>query len=271
MLWVLVHTVYRMRVDGRENIPAKGGALLVSNHLSFVDALVLMASIDRPVRFLIFKDFYDHPLIHPFAVMGGGIPISSELRPREMIRSLRTAGEAIAAGEVVCIFAEGQMTRIGQLLPFRRGLEFIVKGVDAPIIPVQLGGVWGSIFSYENGKYFWKLPKRLLQPVTVSFGKPMPSTSSAFEVRQAVEELQTEAYRHQKDYMQTLPQRVRDDGAPESVSICHGGWPETDSLWRRTHSHDISRKAVENASGRTGKTEKTWWGFSCRLPSPARW
>jgi len=205
VLWVLVHSVYRMRVDGRENVPAKGGALLVSNHLSFVDALILTASIDRPVRFLIFKDFYDHPLIHPFAVLGGGIPISSELRPREMIRSLRTAGEAVAAGEVVCIFAEGQMTRIGQLLPFRRGMEFIIKGVDAPIIPVQLGGVWGSIFSYESGKYFWKLPKHVLQPVTVSFGKPMSSTSSAFEVRQAVEELQSQAYLHQKDYMQPLP------------------------------------------------------------------
>jgi acyl-[acyl-carrier-protein]-phospholipid O-acyltransferase/long-chain-fatty-acid--[acyl-carrier-protein] ligase len=205
VLWVLVHTVYRLRVDGRENIPEKGGALLVSNHLSFVDALVLTASIDRPVRFLIFKDFYDHPLIYPFAVLGGGIPISSELRPREMIRSLRTAGEAVAAGEVVCIFAEGQMTRIGQLLPFRRGMEFIIKGVDAPIIPVHLGGVWGSIFSYENGKYFWKLPKRLLQPVSVSFGKPMPSTASAFEVRQAVEELQSQAYLYQKDYMQPLP------------------------------------------------------------------
>ena len=204
VLWVLVHTIYRLRIDGRENIPPKGGALLVSNHLSFVDALVLTASTNRPVRFLIFKDFYDHPLIHPFAVLGGGIPISSQQRPRELIRSLKTAGEALAAGEVVCIFAEGQMTRIGQLLPFRRGLEFIMKGVDAPIIPVQLGGVWGSIFSYENGKYFWKLPKRLLQPVTVSFGKAMPSNSSAIEVRQAVEELQSQAYVHQKDYMQPL-------------------------------------------------------------------
>jgi len=205
VLWVLVHTMYRMRVDGRENIPEKSGALLVSNHLSFVDALVLMASIDRPIRFLIYKDFYDHPLIHPFAAVAGGIPISSELRPREMIRSLRTAGEAVAAGEIVCIFAEGQMTRIGQLLPFRRGMEFIIKGVDAPIIPVQLGGVWGSIFSYENGKYFWKLPKHILEPVTVSFGKPMPPTSTAFEVRQAVAELESESYSHRKDYMQTLP------------------------------------------------------------------
>jgi len=205
ILWLLVHSIYRVRTEGQSNIPEKGGALLVSNHLSFIDALVLMAATDRPVRFLIYKAFYDHPVIHPFAVIAGGISISSELRPREMIKSLRTAGEAIAAGEIVCIFAEGQITRIGQLLPFRRGLEFIIKGVDAPIIPVNLGGVWGSIFSFENGRFFWKLPKRLMQPVTISFGKPMPPTSSAFEVRQAVEELQTEDYKYQKDYMQTLP------------------------------------------------------------------
>lgn len=205
LLWLLIHTFYRVRTMGHDNIPAKGGALLVSNHLSFIDALVLMASSERPIRFLMFKDFYDHPIIHPFAALGGAIPISSELRPREMIRSLRTAGEAVAAGELVCIFAEGQMTRIGQLLPFRRGMEFIIKDVDAPIIPVNLGGVWGSIFSFENGRFFWKLPKQILQPITVSFGKPMPPTSIAFEVRQAVEELQTDAYRHRKDYMQTLP------------------------------------------------------------------
>ena len=205
LLWLLIHTFYRVRTEGHENIPTEGGALLVSNHLSFIDALVLMASTDRPVRFLIFKTFYDHPAIHPFAKMAGGIPISSEQRPRELIKSLRTAGEAVAAGELVCIFAEGQITRIGQLLPFRRGLEFIIKGIDAPIIPVHLGGVWGSIFSFENGKFFWKLPKRILEPITVSYGKPMPSTSTAFEVRQSVEELQTESYRHRKNFMQTLP------------------------------------------------------------------
>jgi acyl-[acyl-carrier-protein]-phospholipid O-acyltransferase/long-chain-fatty-acid--[acyl-carrier-protein] ligase len=204
LLWLLVHSMYRMRVEGLENIPEKSGALLVSNHLSFIDALVLMASTDRPIRFLVFKAFYDHPLIHPFVKLGNAIPISSEQRPREMIRSLRAAGDAVASGEIVCIFAEGQITRIGALLPFRRGLEFIIKGVDAPIIPVQLGGVWGSIFSYESGKFFWKVPKRLLQPVTVSYGKPMPSSATAFEVRQAVEELQSASYRHQKVYMQTL-------------------------------------------------------------------
>jgi len=204
VLWLLVHSIYRLKTIGRENLPTNSGALIVCNHLSFIDALVLTASSDRPIRFLIFKDFYDHPLIHPFAKVAGGIPISSEQRPREMIRSLRAAGEAIASGELVCIFAEGQITRIGQLLPFRRGMEFIMKGIEAPIVPANLGGVWGSIFSYESGRFFWKLPKHILQPVTVRYGKPLPPTASAFEVRQAVEELQTEDYRSEKTQMQTL-------------------------------------------------------------------
>jgi len=204
ILWLLVHSIYRLKTIGRENLPTDSGALIVCNHLSFIDALVLTASSDRPIRFLIFKDFYEHPFIHPFAKIAGGIPISSEQRPREMIRSLRAAGNAIAAGELVCIFAEGQITRIGQLLPFRRGMEFIMNGLEAPIIPANLGGVWGSIFSYESGRFFWKIPKHILQPVTVRYGTPLPSTASAFEVRQAVEELQTEDYRIQKTQMQTL-------------------------------------------------------------------
>ena len=100
----------------------------------------------------------------PFARILRAIPISSELRPREMLQSLRTASEAIQNGEVVCIFAEGQITRIGQLLPFRRGFERIMKDVEAPIIPVALDGVWGSIFSFERGRFLWKLPRRIPYP-----------------------------------------------------------------------------------------------------------
>src|SRR5262249_48094801 len=108
-------------------------------------------------------------------------------------------------GEIVCIFAEGQMTRIGQLLPFRRGFERIMKGVDAPIIPVHLDGVWGSIFSFERGRYLWKLPKRALHPVTVSYGARLPAMSTAIEVRQAVQELQTEAYKEHGRHLHPLP------------------------------------------------------------------
>src|SRR5262249_9386570 len=172
----------------------KGGALFVSNHMSFVDVLLLLASTDRPVRFLMIQNMYDMPPLKPFARMMGAIPISSELRPRDMIRSLRMASDMIRDGEVVCIFAEGQITRTGQMLPFRRGMERIIKGVDAPIIPINLYGVWGSIFSYERNRFLWKVPRRIPYPVTVSFGKPLPPPASATEVRQAVQELESAAW-----------------------------------------------------------------------------
>jgi len=148
LFWMATHSLYRIHIEGRENIPDKGGALLAPNHVSMVDAALLIASTERPVRFLMFKDNYEHPLIKPFARIMGVIPISSNQGPREMIHSLRAATEALKNGEIVCIFPEGQMTRIGQMLPFRRGMERIVKGADVPIVPVYLGGVWGSIFSF---------------------------------------------------------------------------------------------------------------------------
>ena len=158
----------------------------------------------RSIRFLMYKGIYDLPYIKPFAKMLRVIPISAELRPREMLQSLREATNSIREGKVVCIFAEGQITRIGQLLPFRRGMERIMKGVDAPIVPVNLDGVWGSIFSYERGRFLWKIPRSIPYPVTVSFGAPLPPSSSAFEVRRAVQDLQTEAYKHHKKRLSTL-------------------------------------------------------------------
>jgi acyl-[acyl-carrier-protein]-phospholipid O-acyltransferase/long-chain-fatty-acid--[acyl-carrier-protein] ligase len=204
-VWVFTHSVYRLRVEGRDNIPEKGGALFVCNHVSFVDALLLIGSTDRMIRAIMFKDIYDHPLVKPFAKAMKAISISSQLRPREMIKSLREASDAIKNGDVVCIFAEGQITRIGQLLPFRRGFERIMKDVDAPIIPICLDHVWGSIFSYEKKRFLWKIPRYIPYPVTVSFGKPMPPTSTPFEVRQRVQELNTEAWQHRKNLMMTVP------------------------------------------------------------------
>jgi len=153
---------------------------------SRIDALLLIASTDRQIRFLMDKEWYEKQFIKPFARMLRVIPISSQQRPRELLQSLRAAGEAIQAGEIVCIFAEGQITRIGQMLPFRRGFERIMKGpekgpegkrIDAPIIPVLLDNVWGSIFSFERGKFLWKRPYLSHRPVIVSYGRPMPSTS----------------------------------------------------------------------------------------------
>src|SRR5690242_6193524 len=205
LLWIATHTLYRLDVVGRENVPARGGALLTPNHVSMADAAFLIASIDRPIRFLMFRGSYEHPLVKPFAKILGVIPISSDQGPREMIHSLRLATQALQEGELVCIFPEGQMTRIGQMMPFRRGMERIIKGVNVPIIPVNLDGVWGSIFSFAGGRFLWKFPRHLPYPVRVTFGAPLPSTASAQEARQAVQDLGAEAFERRKRQMRPLP------------------------------------------------------------------
>jgi acyl-[acyl-carrier-protein]-phospholipid O-acyltransferase / long-chain-fatty-acid--[acyl-carrier-protein] ligase len=193
VLWIFANTIYRVHVRGREFVPEKGGALLVANHSSFIDALVLVASIDRPIRFIMHRGIYDIWWIRPIAKIMGTIPIDAQAGPRDMVKSLRAATEAIEHGELACIFAEGQITRTGQMLPFRKGFERIMKGVDAPIIPVHLDQIWGSIFSFSRGRFFWKFPSKLPFPLTVSFGPPMPGDASAYELRRAVQELGTEA------------------------------------------------------------------------------
>jgi acyl-[acyl-carrier-protein]-phospholipid O-acyltransferase/long-chain-fatty-acid--[acyl-carrier-protein] ligase len=208
LLFFATRTIYRIKIIGRDNVPEKGGALFVCNHLSFVDAALLMAATDRPIRFLMFQGIYDMPTLKPFARMMRAIPISSELRPRDMIRSLRTASDAIRDGEIVCIFAEGQITRIGQMLPFRRGMERIIKGIEAPIVPVNLHGVWGSIFSFERNRFLWKIPRRIPYPVTVSFGAWLPPAAGSAEVRQAVQELESAAWAGDHDPRRTLDRGV---------------------------------------------------------------
>ena len=204
LLWIAAHTIYRLDLTGQENIPPRGGALLTPNHSSWVDAVLLLSATDRPIRFLMFKGVYDHPLIKPFAKILKIIPIASDQGPREMIHSLREASDALRNGEVVCIFPEGEITRIGQLLPFRRGFERIIKGIDVPIIPVNIDGLWGSIFSFSGGRFLWKRPRHIPYPVRVSFGKPLPSTASTTDVRTAVQQLGVDAFNRRRRYMKPL-------------------------------------------------------------------
>ncbi len=205
MLWCVTNSIYKIRLVGRDNIPAKGGALLVCNHVSFADALLLIASTDRPIRFLMFKDIYESRWIKPFAKILGAIPVSSGQRPRELIHSLQAASDAIRNGEVVCIFAEGQITRLGQLLPFQRGFERIMKNLDAPIIAVALDGVLGSPTSFERGKMVRRFPEHLPHSVTVSFGTPMPATATHIEVREAVQALIADAWQYRRAKMEPMP------------------------------------------------------------------
>jgi acyl-[acyl-carrier-protein]-phospholipid O-acyltransferase/long-chain-fatty-acid--[acyl-carrier-protein] ligase len=193
LLWLPAHLLYRIRVIGREHVPATGPALFVCNHVSFIDAFLVFLAQPRLVRFLIWAPFTKVPGMRWFLRLAHVIPIDGSGGPRAIVQSLRMASEALAKGDVVCIFAEGGITRTGFLLPFHRGFEQIVKKSPAPIIPVCLDHVWGSIFSYQGGRFFHKWPQKLPYPVTVAFGEPLPPTATASEVRQVIQRLSADA------------------------------------------------------------------------------
>jgi acyl-[acyl-carrier-protein]-phospholipid O-acyltransferase/long-chain-fatty-acid--[acyl-carrier-protein] ligase len=205
LLYPLVNLVYRIEVAGRERIPLEGPALLVSNHVSFVDAFLITGASPRLVRFLMLRRFYDIPVLHWFFRAMGVIPISDHDSPKAIVRSFQAARQALREGDLVGIFAEGEITRHGQMLRFKKGVERIAEGLSVPIIPVHLDRVWGSIFSYEGGKVLLKRPRRLPYPVTVSFGSPLPADSKADDIRRAILELGSAAFQRRLDEMQTLP------------------------------------------------------------------
>ena len=207
LLWALTHTFYRVRVLGRENLPERGGALLVSNHLSLADALFVIASTGRRIRFIMHRDQFNRWWVKPIAKMLKVIPIASDFGPKELIKSLKKASECIKDGQVVCIFAEGEISRIGgQILPFRKGMELIMRKLDAPVIPVHLDNVWGSIFSFQSGKVYWKIPRQIPYPVTVSYGERMSPGSLPHEVRREVVALSSEAWSQRKGRLPTIGQ-----------------------------------------------------------------
>jgi len=197
-LWSFTHSLYRLRVVHPERVPKEGGALLVCNHVSYMDALLVLAGIQRFIRFIMFRRFYQHPALNWACRILKVIPISESDGPREMARSLRAASEAVRQGELVCIFAEGSITRTGNMLRFKRGFERIMKGLDAPIVPVHIDRMWGSILNVRRGRALWAWPGLAGSKVTVSFGEPMPATATAPEVRQAVGDLGAEALRLRK-------------------------------------------------------------------------
>src|SRR5580765_553962 len=190
-LWLLTHTIYRIRLVGQDHVPFRGPALLVSNHLSHVDGFLIGASVQRFVRFMVWRPFFDMPLFNPLMRFMHAIPVSASRH--DVVASLDKARAELEAGHVVCIFAEGAISRTGNLLPFKRGFERIVQGLDVPVIPVNLDRVWGSVFSFKRGRFFWKRPEHLPYPVTVTFGPPLPSSSKAADVRQAVMALASDA------------------------------------------------------------------------------
>jgi len=170
---LLVRCFYRVTALGTDNLP-KGGFLLLPNHITWVDAIVLQLVCPRPIHYVIDEEFYRKPILHPFLRVARCIPIDT----RHSHSAIRAATEKIAEGEVVCLFPEGQLERAGTLLRLRRGYELIARHANAAVVPVWLDQLWGSIFSFQGGRFFTKLPRRIPYPVTIAFGKPIEANAA---------------------------------------------------------------------------------------------
>ena len=170
--YLLSHGMYRVIIRGRQHIPQQGAALLVANHVSYVDALILMGASTRPVRFVMDKSISELPVLKYVFRHAGVIPICSPRKCAETYEAaFITIEQALHNGELVCIFPEGKLTTDGQLNEFRPGVEKILARTPVPVIPVALNGLWGSFFSHKNGHALTSRPTRFWSRVEVNIGQ----------------------------------------------------------------------------------------------------
>ena len=174
----LLRVVYRIRVSHPERIPKKGGVLLLPNHVTFADAFFISAACHRPVRFVMDEAFMVSPWIRGFVSVFNTLTIR-RAAPLDAIRSMITS---LKNGDVICLFPEGQLTRTGTLSELQRGFELTAKKAGVPLIPLWCDGSWGSIFSFERGRFREKFPYRIPYSLSLAFGAPIAAASVA-EVR----------------------------------------------------------------------------------------
>ncbi len=190
---IILHTFYRVRIVGAENLPRQGPALLVGNHLSYLDGIFMLYVSPRPVRMIVWEGNFRRPVLRHLTNKWRAILVSAG--PKSIVRALREANEGLKNGDLVGMFPEGSISRTGLLQRFRPGMLRVLEGTDAPVIPFYFDGVWGSIFSHSGGKFLWKWPKRIPYPITIYIGKPIRQVKSTYQVRLAVQEIEAEAAR----------------------------------------------------------------------------
>ncbi|MBB1334367.1 MULTISPECIES: MFS transporter [unclassified Pseudoalteromonas] len=190
-VYLLTICMYRVRTKGDHNIPSEGAAVLVSNHVSFVDWMFILAASPRPIRFMVFAPIYYSPALHWLFKMAKAIPIDSEKsNPQAFQEAFDEVAKALDNGELVGIFPEGRLTGDGSIDIFRRGIERIIQRSPVAVIPVHLGGLWGSMFSR---KAKWRLPRLKWSLVAVTVGEPIAANAvTADELRERVVALKEE-------------------------------------------------------------------------------
>jgi 1-acyl-sn-glycerol-3-phosphate acyltransferase len=186
LIWMLVHTVYRLKEQGVEHIPAEGAAVIVANHVSFVDALVIAAACPRPVRFVMDHNIFRIPVLSFIFRTGRTIPIApAKENPAMLEAAYEEIARGLGEGDLICIFPEGRITDTGELYPFRPGITRILERNPVPVIPVALQGLWGSLFSRMRGRASTQLLKRgVLSKIGLVAAAPLPPANATPEALQ---------------------------------------------------------------------------------------
>ncbi|MEM7600308.1 MAG: 1-acyl-sn-glycerol-3-phosphate acyltransferase, partial [Verrucomicrobiota bacterium] len=197
----VVQLLYRVRRAGVDFVPREGGVLLLANHVSYIDAFVMYLTSPRPVRFVVLESYLSVKPIAWFLKLFGAIPI----RKTHAKEAINRTVAALKEGDVVCLFPEGGLTRLGVIYEFKKGFELIVRKSGCPVVPVYMDGLFNSIFSFERDRYFKKKPLGFSCPLQVAFGRPIPPDEATTErVREAVWEQSVEAFNLRRDFDQTL-------------------------------------------------------------------
>ncbi|MGE0087377.1 MAG: MFS transporter [Desulfococcaceae bacterium] len=194
LIWILTHTMYRVRHEGLENIPDEGPAVLVCNHVSFVDGLLIAGACRRPIRFIMFEPIYRIPVLHFIFRTGKAVPIVSQREKPEIYeQAFEEIARGLEAGDLFCIFPEGKITADGEMDVFKPGIEKIIRRTPVPVIPMALRGLWGSFFSKKSGKAMSRISGRFWSKVQLVAGTPvMPEQVTAEGLRKKVLHLRGE-------------------------------------------------------------------------------
>ncbi|CAH1532815.1 Acyl-phosphate glycerol 3-phosphate acyltransferase [Vibrio rotiferianus] len=179
VMWVVTHTIYRVKHKNLHHLPEHGGALIVCNHVSYMDSLLLSAVCPRLIRFVMEEDYANLPPLRRFLRRAGVIPISASNRT-SIRRAFSDVEKALSEGHIVCIFPEGRLTADGEMNEFMRGIDIILRRSPVPVIPMALKGLWGSYFSRAKGRACKGLPTRFWSKLEIEAGTPVdPKQASA--------------------------------------------------------------------------------------------
>lgn len=191
---VITRVLYRVRFEGREHIPPRGAAVLICNHVSYLDAFLLMAACRRPIRFIMYYKIFEIPVLQQVFRLARAIPIAARHESAPVFRqAFVDAEKELGKGHIVGIFPEGGLTRDGEVAPFKGGVNLILAKTPVPVIPVAISHMWGSFFSHSAPGAFRGF-RGLRHRVTVRIGAPLPADSGVDELREAVLSLMEEKY-----------------------------------------------------------------------------